>query len=461
MSENPYDAVPYLTRPRMETHPDRLAAVGTLFGMSPAPVAQCRVLEIGCGDGGNVVPLAFGLPRSEVMGVDLAPRAIASARRMADDLGLTNIRLETIDLGKIDATYGQFDYIIAHGLYSWVPRDIRDALLRVCRERLGPQGIAFISYNVYPGRHVRQMLREMMLYAARGTSDRAARMELARGVIRSVAESRLSPPSWHRLLEDEAQLLLEKDSGSLWHDDLAPVNDAVYFHEFAAHAAMHYLQYLGEADVHRMFDSAGGDPAERDIIEREQHLDFLRCRRFRETLLCRQEVALDRGPSAVLMEKFLFAAPARRVEGGIEGLSGVRIAPGHATLEATVTALGDCYPLPVPFAELLPYGGGEAQLAEILFALVCSGFATLHLHDFPCEETVTALPCASALARWQAGRSSVVCNACHTAVQLEGPDLRLLRLLDGTRDLAALTREYGSEPVEILTWLARMGLLTG
>jgi SAM-dependent methyltransferase len=160
VQDNPYDEVPYLTRPRLETHPDRLAAVGKLFGMHAAPVATCRVLEIGCGDGGNLVPLAYYLPGSFAVGVDLAPGLIASAETMARDLQVSNIRLVAGDLRDIGPDFGEFDFILAHGLYSWVPPDVRDGLLRVCAQRLTPQGIAFISYNAYPGRHMRQMLRK-------------------------------------------------------------------------------------------------------------------------------------------------------------------------------------------------------------------------------------------------------------------------------------------------------------
>ena len=435
MPDNPYDEVPYLTRPRIETHPDRLAAVGTLFGMTPAKVASCRVLEIGCGDGSNLVPLAYYLPGSFAVGVDLAPGPIAAAQQMANDLQLSNIRLVPADCRDMGPEIGEFDYIIAHGLYSWVPPEVRDALLRVCRQCLRPNGIAFVSYNLYPGRHMRQMLREMMLYQIRDVRSPIRRIEQARSFLHTIAEGRNTPLAWRELLQKEIAVLLEKDPGSFWHDDLAPVNDPVYLHQFVDHAAAHGLQYLGDA---------GGL-----YFEDEQEADFLHCRRFRETLLCRQAIALDREPTAAKMREFLFAAPARRLEGGqIEGLNGIRIAPGHPQLEAIVAALGDSYPLPVPFDDLVPYGGDE--VAETLFALVRRGFASYHVHDFPCEETVTDHPRASRLVRWQAARGNIVTSACHLSVQLGEDDLRLLQLLDGT--------STHGDPAT-LDWFARMGLL--
>jgi SAM-dependent methyltransferase len=433
--DNPYDEVPYLTRPRLETHPDRLAAVGKLFGMHTPPVATCRVLEIGCGDGGNLVPLAYYLPGSFAVGVDLAPRLIGTAQTMARDLQLANIRLVAGDLRDIGPAFGQFDFILAHGIYSWVPPDARDALLRVCAERLAPRGIAFISYNTYPGRHMRQMLREMMLYEIREIRSPQSRIEHARSFLQTIGEGQLAPPAWRDLLQTEAAILLEKDPGSFWHDDLAPVNDPVYLHQFVDHAARHGLQFLGDADGRYSDD--------------EQQSDFLRCRRFRETLLCRDGIVLDRDPTAASMREFLFSAPARRVaDGQIEGLNGVRIAPGHPQLESIVSALGDAYPLPLPFDDLVPYAGDG--LEGILFALIRSGFANFHVHDFPCEESVTEFPCASRLVRWQAARGNIVTSACHLPVQLVPEDVQFICELDGTRRV---------EDATAIAWFARMGLL--
>ena len=140
-----YDLIPYPALPRPQTHPDRLAAVGKLFGMEPAPVDRCRVLELGSSDGGNLIPMASTLTGSRFVGVDLAAGPVAAGRRMVDDLGLENIELHACDLRTIDDAWGEFDYILAHGLYSWVPEDVRERLLAVCRERLAAEGIAFIS----------------------------------------------------------------------------------------------------------------------------------------------------------------------------------------------------------------------------------------------------------------------------------------------------------------------------
>ena len=96
--KTPYDEVSYPSFPISYTHPDRLATVASLLGMKPAPVDECRVLEIGCFDGVNLAAMAMTLPRCEFVGVDAAGTAIARGRAMAEQVGLKNLALRHLDL---------------------------------------------------------------------------------------------------------------------------------------------------------------------------------------------------------------------------------------------------------------------------------------------------------------------------------------------------------------------------
>ena len=146
-----YDEVDYPSHVYPQTHPDRLATIAMLLGMNPVPVEACRVLEMGCGAGGNIIPMAFDLPESSFVGIDLAGSAIAQGRELIAALGLKNISLQQLDVMAFPSELGQFDYIIAHGLFSWVPEMVRDRILAICRAHLAAQGVAYISYNTYPG----------------------------------------------------------------------------------------------------------------------------------------------------------------------------------------------------------------------------------------------------------------------------------------------------------------------
>src|SRR6266849_10034387 len=105
-----YDEVPYPGLPQPQTHPDRLGIIATLFGMSPAPADRCRVLELGCGDGGNLIPMALTLPGSAFTGIDLAEPAIARGCALVRTLGLENITLRRLDLMRAGPDVGEFDY---------------------------------------------------------------------------------------------------------------------------------------------------------------------------------------------------------------------------------------------------------------------------------------------------------------------------------------------------------------
>lgn len=405
MHQRPYDAVRYPTYPRIETHPDRLATVATLFGMAPALVTSCRVLEIGCGDGGNLIPMAYFLPGSRFYGVDLAGAPITDGRRVIADLKLRNIELREVDFRELDRDAGEYDYIVAHGLYSWIPADVRDRLMSVCRELLAPQGVVYLSYNTWPGRHARHVLREMMLWHVRDIRAPRRRLCEARKLLRVID----SP---------DAREMLARSDDILFHDDLAEVNEPVWFRDFAAHAAEHRLQYLGEAG-----------PGPRDPRADEQYSDFVRMRAFRQSLLCRAEVRLNRDVRPVRMSRFLFSA-------------------GGDPIDAVTAALRDAYPLPVPFDELVSY---DPELSETLFALWRRGAVDLHVFDFPCEETVTDRPRATKLTRYQAARSPFVTSVCHHLVRLDDAGRDLVRRLDGRRKVRSPRIE----------WMARMGLLDG
>src|SRR5262249_13699905 len=150
-----------------QTHPDRLATVATLFGMRPAAVDCCRVLELGCAAGGNLIPMAQALPGSSFLGIDLSARQVAEGAKVVAALGLTNVALRRQRILDVDESWGTFDYILCHGVSSWVPAPVQDRILHICSANLAPAGVAYVSYNTYPGWHLSGMIRDMMCYHAR------------------------------------------------------------------------------------------------------------------------------------------------------------------------------------------------------------------------------------------------------------------------------------------------------
>ena len=490
-----YDRVAYPGYTHPQTHPDRLFVLGRLFGLSPAPVTACRVLEFGCGDGSNLIPMAYTLPRSQFTGVDLALAPIQRGMQLARDLGLTNLRLVHADLsdaggsadpgGSAGTTVGAFvpfDYVIAHGVYSWVPQEVRLQLLRNCRKLLAPHGIAFISYNTFPGFHLRNMLREMLRFHAREVTDPEQRVRLALDFVRflsspgsasDAASLRKTQDQYRAWLKEECERVETYAPGHLYHDDLAATNDAFYFTEFIEAARREGLQFLAEADFFEMSDETLSDSAREalrkfapgpDRVLREQYLDFLKCRRFRQTLLCRSEAALVAEPQVEKVKNFRILSPAAcdtgapNLQPGVhcrfETPKGAKCQTDLPLGKAALTLLGNAWPASVPFEQLLEavsqYLGAQRVaadppevsrevLAGFLLRLYQGGLVDFRGCEPPATQEVSAKPLVYPLARWQAARGEFVTSLFHTQIRIEDEIGRtILTWLDGTVDQAQL-----------------------
>jgi SAM-dependent methyltransferase len=159
--KDPYDLLPYESRPYPDTQPGQLSALAVLHGLEPAEVTRGRVLELGCASGGNIVTLAMRFPEASFVGIDLSARHVADGQACIRALGLTNVELRQDDLANCNIPAGAFDTIICHGVYSWVPRVVQEAILRIVATHLAPTGLAYVSYNTHPGWHLRQVVRDI------------------------------------------------------------------------------------------------------------------------------------------------------------------------------------------------------------------------------------------------------------------------------------------------------------
>jgi SAM-dependent methyltransferase len=247
-SATAYDQVLYPAAVYPQTHPDRLATVGTLRGMQPAPANRCRVLELGCGSGENLIALAFNLPGSEFVGLDLAGPAVAIGQAVVEELELSNIQLHQLDLCEANRErFGSFDYVIAHGLYSWLPWSVRERILAECRELVTPQGIGYVSYNAYPGNHLRDLARGIIRFHTARCGSPLEKVQRARAILKFLAESRVTPNDYVTVLRTEFERATRSRAEVFFHDDLGEINQPFYFHEFIAAAHSHGLQFVGEA----------------------------------------------------------------------------------------------------------------------------------------------------------------------------------------------------------------------
>lgn len=455
-----YDETPYPALCHPYTHPGRLAVVAGLLGVAPAPPEACRVLELGCASGGNLVPMAFGLPDSTFVGVDVSPGQIAAADELAADLGARNVRFHVMDVMELTPELGVFDYVVAHGVYSWVPDEVKDRIMAICRQHLAPTGVAYVSYNVVPGWQPRAMLRELMLHHTRDIAEPRRRAAASRALIARlramIPDGSASPLARALDVFTEAHAGLfggyePWEDSALLHDELAPVNDPVSFRQFAAHAARHGLQHLGDARFPSPMDHglsadalAELDDLAPDPVDREHYLDHFAQTAFRRSLLCHADVEVQRTVRPEALADACIAARTTALEPSV----------ADPVTAAALSVLAEVSPRAVHMPELAaeacaragmaaPDEATIARLAADLFALVAHGDERIELRAW--DPVLTPLPSPrpliSPIARRQVQTAPVITNLLHESVRLDGFGRMLALRLDGRRTRADLLTE--------------------
>lgn len=470
-----YEEVPYPCHPFRQTHPDRLATIGILFGLEPPPIDRCRVLEIGCARGENLVPMAEQLPGSQFLGLDRSPAQIKAANDFAARAGLTNVEFREGNILDFGADLGTFDYIVSHGVFSWVPPAVQDKMLDLCATYLSPNGIAYISYNTFPGWHMRAMIRDMMCYHTSRFQEPEKCIQQARGLLDFLARSTPKDNAYGKLLRGELESLRSHSDGYLFHEHLEEFNIPLYFFQFIERAERRGLQYLGEADMSSMW--TGNLPADvagtiqrvaSDSTQLEQYMDFVRNRTFRQTLLCRQGLTVDRELHPADLDKLYVASPLVPADNKISIRSAESTKFKHPGSSATFTTstplakaaflhLAEQWPAPVAYPKLVPIAwpkvhnepfcspetirNASTGLGKCFLECYLSGLVEFYSQPPAFSARVGDRPATSRVARAQVQhRCEHVTNLRHESRPLSEPNRWLVGLLDGTRDRQALIR---------------------
>jgi SAM-dependent methyltransferase len=436
MTTTVYDDVRYSNFPYAQTHPERLATVAILHGLEAPDPFRARVLEVGCGAGGNLLAMTAATPGIRALGVDLAASAIEEGNATIEAIGLTNLELRQGDVRALtQGQLGEFDYIVAHGVYAWIPADARDALLDLIASHLAPDGLAYVSYNANPGGYLRRMLRDAGLWHARGLEDPREIAAKAQELYRFLHEHRADGTDMYgQLLGRLVPALAAGPLYRLVHDDLSEFWEPVWFADFAEHIAGHGLGFVGEADLSGLRSEempAGVEPdvwklAGGDRIAFEQYSDLVMPRVFRQSVLSHagREIALE--PSAEHASRLYWA-----------GRPDVDPLPGDALAARAVALLDRVRPHALSFGELRDQLGadpGEALLEGFRRERLMPHAGPLQVATDPGER-----PEVSRLARWQAAQGSELTSLVYQTVMMEEPAAReLIGLLDGTRDRAAI-----------------------
>ena len=299
-----YSELGYKSMPFPYTTPATLEAYAALVGISAPNPKTARVLELGATYGGNIISQALFNPDATFVGIELSQEQVEKGNEVIANAGLINVSLIQSDIASIGSEIGTFDYIIAHGVYSWVDDGVKDALLRLIDEHLAEDGIAYISYNTYPGWHTMDEVRQLMMFSNRDKTQFNHKEKVLHGkTIGSIVGSQIL--KYDNLKERNSKFLgalrsiMQKDEYYVGHDHLEPNNDPVYFYQFNDHLGAHNLAYLCDADLTlsmvRSFDADIADTLDKlapnDHVAQEQYLDFMLDTTFRKSIICKSKHA--------------------------------------------------------------------------------------------------------------------------------------------------------------------------
>jgi SAM-dependent methyltransferase len=413
--------IPYLRDFKPALAPAWLDHVALVAGVEP-PVRQNGFAwcDLGCGQGVTAAILAATHPNGVFHGIDAMAVHIDHARRLAAQAAIPNVSFHALDFATaIDLELPQFDYIVAHGVYTWIDRESQRALRRLIDRRLKLGGLVYVSYNAMPG-WARDLPFQRLVHELGRTfsGDNAARFAAAAEIVRALADARAPALAASFIVRELKQRPEDYTPAYLVHEFMPAAWQPLYVTEIRAEMAEIGLKPVGSATFSENFDWMVLDKAAcetlahitdedaRELV-RDSYLDQrFRCDVFargnrrpgagaRATRLLSSIFALARPVAAVRYTTatpagaFAYDNPVTRaivaaLAAGPRALAG--LAPNPATAEdllkniLTLCAAGD----------ILPVEPVCAPVAALNRAL-CGRF------DGPEEIRWLALPCGTAL----------------------------------------------------------------
>ncbi len=453
-----FDELPNTCNAMPYSQPDRLATLATLFGMTPPSLTTCSVLELGCCDGSNIIPTAYTLPKANIVGIDSSEQNIKTGQATIDALKLANINLKHTNILDIDADFGQFDYIIAHGIFSWVSPEVQAKIFSICEHNLTSNGIAYISFNTKPGCNVNNTIRDMMQYLSAPVDDPAVKINQHKALLKFLLDStKETKDHYESFIGEEVNNLIQLPETFVCKELVEEKNEALYFHEFMEQAKTHNLKYLGDAFLHTMLSDSFSAPQKdslqmfnSDLIVQEQMMDILSNRQFRHTILCHKDIELTRNLSSEILADLYITSSMQPVSDSYEKFENSRgtISTPKLIVQAALRYLGNEWPRAIPFNELLEQARKITQsnaatdqetITNTLLMGYSKGIIELQSQPTAITTTVSEFPKASPLASLQAKHSAKITNLRNEWLIVKNTVcLHLLPYLDGKHSQADL-----------------------
>jgi len=449
------DAYPAMSHPA--GHPAVMAASALLGGLRAAELATARILEIGCSSGHHILPIAAAFPDASFTAIDISTSAIQQAKALANRAGIGNVQFHNANILTWSNHSEPFDYIIAHGFFSWVDDEAKIALLRLCHDSLSENGIAMISYNTLPGWSLRMPLRDITQTLRRLPSchdSSIAALDLLESAMRG-ADS-----DYGKHLQAIIRDARAKGEQQLKFDDFAPIIDPCYFSQFIQWSQQAGLQYINESDLALGSPAllpAGASPILQELradpMLQQQLTDFLTGRTFRTSLLCRNDATLqtpDCHSLAQLCVEVLVPLPET----------------GNVVTDRICDALRATQPQCVSIASWIDQLDScrPEQAVNVILQLAQLGMVRLRSAPVIFSELIPEKPALSAWNRGFLNQHNPVVDAFHLPCQFAAEDCKILQSCDGNRSFAEIIDSCkNSDQIDathaLFLHLSRRGLL--
>lgn len=371
-----YDNLPYFSSAFLECSPTRIEALASFLSFTPPHSSNSKVLEIGCSYGGNLFPFAIENPSAKVVGIDLSEVQINKAKELANRMCVDNVKFIRKDICELSdedvREFGKFDYIICHGVYSWVPDGVKEAILKAIKKLLSPNGVAYVSYNVYPGWKIKDIIRDFLIF---GTKELESEGEIIRASkakeLLSVFKEYMKFCTKDGVKTDfmNANLLLDHIKGIenvnsdsyLVHEYLEIFNNPLYFKDFVKRLDEEGLGYLTDVNLDDVFKADLGiegfdeyiNANFKDRIDKEQAIDFFTNKVFRKSLIVHKELIdkdfhVDIGPNE-LNKVYIAANFSKDKDGNFKNLKNQPMKPHYNWL---YQVFSEVYPASISFAQV-------------------------------------------------------------------------------------------------------------
>jgi SAM-dependent methyltransferase len=409
--------VPYVRMFVPELAPARLDHVAILSGVAPpARRSGFTWCDLGCGQGVTAVMLAAMHPAGEFYGIDAMPAHIDHARRLAAETGVANATFHAIEFGAAaDLDLPGFDYIVVHGVYSWVSEQVRADLRAFIDRHLKPNGLVYISYNALPGRAADIPLQRLVRALAGSLDgDSIERVSAALKIVQSMRDLGVQPLASSHLLERINQAKNNFAGAYLAHEFLAPHWEPSAVTDVRADMARIKLEPAGSATLLENYDHFVLKSAARALLAgvadpdlRELLRDFFINQAFRRDIFVRgaeklgadaqrrlmlaSAFGLTRQPSRI---EYVMAPPAGRItfDSATSRSIVAALASGPATL-GEIAQRHDIAPADAMASALILCASGQMQPAESVPAQVTNfNAAVLRRLQGPEEISYLAMP---------------------------------------------------------------------